>query len=68
MYVRAKNSFNHGGIIEMVLGDCKTIDDSLAKTLIGLDVVVQTNPHSYKKIKIKKSDAKSVDQALNTDK
>ncbi len=51
MYVRAKNSFNHGGIVKMNAGDCRVIDDDIAAKLIALDLVVETNPKSYKKIK-----------------
>ena len=46
MYVRAKNSFNHGGIVKMNAGDCRVIDDDIAAKLIALDLVVETNPKS----------------------
>ena len=52
MYIRAKNKFNHGGIIKMDLGESREIKDSLAKRLIELDLVEENRP-TYKKMKVK---------------
>ena len=52
MYVKAKNEFNYGGIIEMKYGEYRNIDNELAKKLIDLDLVVK-NVVTHKKIQFK---------------
>lgn len=58
MYVRAKNEFNHGGIIAMKLGEHREIDDALAKKLIALGLVVE-HTITPKKMKIKHVEPKA---------
>ena len=53
MYVKAKNEFNYGGILQMKCGECREIDDAIAKKLIAEGTVEENKP-SYKKITIKK--------------
>lgn len=52
MYVKAKNEFNHGGIISMNCGEHREVDDVLAKKLIDLGLVVE-HKITHKKIKFK---------------
>ena len=52
MYVRALNEINHGGFLKMKGGECREIDNNVAKHLILLGVM-EENKVSHKKIKIK---------------
>ena len=65
MYVRARTTFNHGGIVKMKGGEKLNVKDDIAKRLIDMGLVVEVE--SYKKIKIKtKKDAiEPVDEATN---
>ena len=57
MYVRAKETFNYGGIVKMNGGDHREVKDDIANKMIKLGLVAKYNPGSYKKIKVKKNDA-----------
>ena len=54
MLVKAKETFNYGGIVQMSRGDIKELNDELAQKMINQGLVV-THKVSYKKIK-KKND------------
>ena len=64
MYVRAKNSFNYGGIIVKNYGDHFEVEESLGQKLLKLDLVEVQNPKSFKKIKEKANDI-TIDKADN---
>ena len=64
MYVRALNKFNHGGIVEFEYGESKKLDDTLAKKLIDIGLVIEV-VESHKKIKIKKDVVKPIDEAAD---
>jgi len=62
MYVRAKRTFNHGGIVQMEAGEKLHVKDDIAKRLIDMGLVTD-EVESYKKIKIKKDVVEQVDEA-----
>jgi hypothetical protein len=53
MYVKAKETFNYGGIIKMSKGECQIVSDELAIKLLKINVV-EENKNTHKKIKFKK--------------
>lgn len=55
MYVRAKRTFNYGGIVAMVGGEHRELKDDLAKILIKKDLVAE-NKLTHKRIKVKKNE------------
>ena len=66
MFVKAKRTFNYGGIVQMNANDHDDIKDSIAKKLIELGLVVENVP-SYKRIKVKTKKDEPIDKADNTD-
>jgi len=52
MYVRAKNEFNHGGIVAMKCGEYRDLPDNIAEKLLELDLVEKNTP-SHKKMEVK---------------
>ena len=56
MYLIAKGTFNHGGIVSKKAGESwDEPNEELAKKLIKLGVAAENKP-SYKKIKVKKDE------------
>ena len=66
MFVKAKKTFNYGGIVQMTAGDRDDIKDDLAKKLIELGLVAE-NVISHKRIKVKTKKDEPIDKADNTD-
>ena len=63
MYVRARTTFNHGGIVKMNGGEKLNVKDDSAKRLIDMGLVVEVESHKKIKIKTKKDAIEPVDEA-----
>ena len=63
MYVRARTTFNHGGIVKMVAGEKLHVKDDIAKRLIDMGLVTEAESHKKIKIKRKEDAIEPVDEA-----
>ena len=68
MYVKAKRTFNHGGIVKAEAGEKLHVKDDIARKLIEMGLVTdEVESHKRIKIKTKKDAIEPVDEARDAE-